>query len=152
MKEDGARFRSKIDWWVGAASCAPLLAVPFAAMLESQSFTVVLVVILLNVGLFGWTLCSTVYVVSETTLTARCMMMTRRVPLQSITALRATRNPMSAPALSLDRIEIVHADGTLLISPADKAGFVQTMLERAPAIMVEGLPVDPGQSAHRSVR
>ena len=153
MREDGARFRSKIDWWLGTASCAPLLLVPFVAMrLESQAFTVVLVLILLNVGVFGWMLYSTVYVVGETTLTARCMTMTRRVPLQSITALRATRNPISAPALSLDRIEIVHADGTLLISPADKVGFVQTILGRAPTIMVEGLPVEPGQSAHRNVR
>ena len=59
---------------------------------------------------------------------------------------------ISAPALSLDRVEIVHADGTLLISPADKAGFVQTILERVPAIVVEGLPVEPGQSVHRNVR
>ena len=147
MNEDGVRFKSKLDWWLAAACCWPLLFAPFAAMqVESPSVIGVLLIMLIPVGLFVWMLYSTVYVVSSATLTARCLTVTRRVPLQSITALRPSRNPISAPALSFDRVEVVHGDGTLLISPADKAGFVQTILELVPAVTVEGLPVNTDES------
>ena len=137
---DGLRFRSKVDLWLVLLSVAPCFLLVYPAIREASQGTVwVPLVILLPVGAFVWMLRSTVYVVSGTTLTARCMGSTRRIPLQSITALRASRDPLSAPALSLDRIGVLHGGGTLLVSPADRAGFVQAILVSAPAISVEGL-------------
>jgi hypothetical protein len=62
------------------------------------------------------------------------------VPLATIHSLAATHNPLSSPALSMDRIEVRHAAGTLLVSPKDKAGFVAAVRAGAPAVEVRGLP------------
>ena len=138
---DGVRFRSRVDLWLVLLSVVPCVLLVYPARAASQGMVWVPLVILLPVGAFVWMLRSTVYVASGTTLTARCMGSTRRIPLQSITALRASRDPLSAPALSLDRIAVLHGGGTLLVSPADRPGFVQAILVSAPAISVEGLPV-----------
>lgn len=63
----------------------------------------------------------------------------RRMPLARITALKATRQMWSSPALALDRIEIRTDRGLwLMVSPADKAGFISAIRARVPAIAIEG--------------
>jgi len=61
------------------------------------------------------------------------------VPLQAVQRLRATHNPLSSPALSLDRIEVSYGERRVLISPQDKGGFVTAVLRRSPAVVLEGL-------------
>ncbi|WP_421828165.1 PH domain-containing protein [Larkinella sp.] len=60
------------------------------------------------------------------------------IDVGAIRQIRETRNPLSSPALSLDRLEIVYNryDGVLL-SPKDKQGFVNDLLELNPAIEVK---------------
>jgi hypothetical protein len=39
-----------------------------------------------------------------------------------------TRNPLSSPALSLDRLKITYGNGKrIMISPADKIGFLKAI-------------------------
>jgi hypothetical protein len=45
----------------------------------------------------------------------------RVVPVRSVKRLRATRIPLSSPALSPDRIEVIDGSRRILISPEDKA-------------------------------
>lgn len=50
-----------------------------------------------------------------------------RIPLVDITKVEPTRNPLASPALSLDRLSIVYGTGltgTVMISPADRDGFL----------------------------
>jgi hypothetical protein len=63
-----------------------------------------------------------------------------RVPLASIDHVRPTRNPLSAPAPSLDRLEVRYKERRryILISPADKGGFLRALVARAPHLRVEG--------------
>lgn len=62
-----------------------------------------------------------------------------RMPLQRIRALKATRAIWSSPALSLDRIEIRTDRGLwLMVSPADKAGFIQAVRAKVPDVALEG--------------
>ena len=66
-----------------------------------------------------------------------------RVNLPSVRRLRATRSPLSAPALSLNRIEIEYGRfATVLVSPADRQGFIRAVLARAPNAALQGLDDD----------
>ncbi|MFP9115555.1 PH domain-containing protein [Flavobacterium sp. RHBU_3] len=56
------------------------------------------------------------------------------IDINTITTIKDTSNPLSAPAASLDRMEIRHARGYLLVSPKDKEGFIQLLQEINPAI------------------
>lgn len=58
-----------------------------------------------------------------------------QIPLSTIEKVRATRNPLSAPAWSLDRLQIDYRRNDrariALISPENKARFLSELLERA---------------------
>ena len=61
----------------------------------------------------------------------------------SIAGVRPTRSALSSPALSLDRLRIDHGAGgrrTVLVSPADRAGFVQAL--QLPPGVVQGVMPD----------
>jgi hypothetical protein len=46
-----------------------------------------------------------------------------------------TRNPLSSPALSLDRLRIEYGQGrAIMISPADKGPFLRALEERRMAV------------------
>ena len=48
---------------------------------------------------------------------------TQSISLKDITNITPTSSTLSAPALSLDRIEIGYEGGSIVISPKDKDGF-----------------------------
>ncbi|TLP80170.1 PH domain-containing protein [Maribacter sp. ACAM166] len=57
--------------------------------------------------------------------------------IDKIRKISETNNPLSAPAASLDRLEIVYdAYGTILISPKDKSGFIKHITQLNPKIEV----------------
>lgn len=50
------------------------------------------------------------------------------IPVDEITAIDPSRNPLSSPALSLDRLKISYGKRKFVfISPSDKAGFMRAM-------------------------
>lgn len=52
----------------------------------------------------------------------------RTIPLSEISNIEASRNPLSSPALSLDRLKISYGNKKyVLISPADKSGFLSAV-------------------------
>ena len=59
-----------------------------------------------------------------------------KIAINQITSLRPTKNPLSAPAISLDRIEITFNPHMqiALVSPKDKETFVKKLLEVNPSI------------------
>ncbi|TGD73511.1 hypothetical protein E4634_10805 [Mangrovimicrobium sediminis] len=119
-------FQSRVDTWlvaiiVGAELfCLWMCTQLFAA----GAYPAALGLLLFGVGLPLWMLLSTRYVVDDDTLAVRCGPFRWRVPLGSIEAVRETHNPVSSPALSLDRLEISYMNGkSVIVSPADKRGF-----------------------------
>ena len=51
-----------------------------------------------------------------------------KVPIDQIRSVQATRNPLSSPALSLDRLRIEYGKRRrIMVSPADKAGFLKAI-------------------------
>jgi hypothetical protein len=136
MKDEPLVFRSKVDAWLGAILIAtPILAV--ASILRSAipeggavvSFVALLAV--LPVGLPLWLLCSTHYTLTATTLSVRCGPLSWHVPLEDIRSVQPTRNSLSSPALSLDRLRIDYGRGrTIMISPTDRERFLRELEAR----------------------
>ena len=132
------RFRSKIDVWVGGVILLGILvsgAVAIGLLLQ-KGIASLAVIPLLATGLALWLLIETWYAVTATDLIVHSGPFRTTVPISSIRAIRPTRTIVSAPALSLDRLEVSHAGGALVISPADKAGFIRALRERHPTVEV----------------
>lgn len=140
------RFPSKIDAWLallGGLACAFTIGAAVVVALSDAPVWLI-VVLAITPALLAWVLVRTAYDVTASTLVVRSGPFRWTIPLDSMQSLAATRSTLSAPALSLDRIVVRHTGGELLVSPKDKAGFVATLLTRAPHLSVSGLPVPSG--------
>jgi transglutaminase-like putative cysteine protease len=95
-------------------------------------------VILIIVELFfvEYVLRSTYYQIEGDTLVIRSAFITWRVPIREIRSVTPTRSPISSPALSIDRLRIEYGPKWILISPADREGFIATLRSVNPAITV----------------
>lgn len=134
------RFRSRVD-----AICVvpavvglglPLLLI-VGGLAEGRPPAGAVIPILLLVAIAPLFLIS--YHVTADELIVRQGWLRWRMRLERIQTLKATRAIWSAPALSLDRIEIRTDRGLwLMVSPADKAGFISALRARVPHITVEG--------------
>jgi len=83
------------------------------------------------------------YEVTSAEVKIRCGMLIRqRIPHSKIEEVSPTRNPASAPAWSLDRLQIKYRHGerssSTLISPLDKEGFLRALASRGPGLEVQG--------------
>lgn len=122
-------FKAKVSWPLFGFVGLLLVFFFFLALADRVWFVgAVLAGALL---LLGSVLFNTHYIVVGGELVIRCgFFPAQRVPIGQINRVAATRNPLSAPAPSFDRLEIRY-DGRrcVLVSPADKAAFVQALLE-----------------------
>jgi hypothetical protein len=125
------RYRSKIDWWIGALLIlAPFLPAVTAFFAHSLLPLVGSAFILALYGLLFpiW------YETSEERLVIHAGLIKTKLPYSEIHSLRPSRSALSSPALSLDRLEISYGNGSrVLISPEDKAGFTDDIRARIPA-------------------
>jgi hypothetical protein len=102
-------------------------------------------VIVLDLGIWAGVLsllCPLYYEITPSTLLVRSGWMRRQIPLASIQRVFPTHNPLSAPALSLDRLQVEYTQGRLrrfvLISPRDTLSFLRDLAERAGELEVQG--------------
>jgi hypothetical protein len=134
------RFASKVDWWLAALLIVPLVLVGlFVVPAVLSTHPALLLTIVVPQALVLWILARTFYLVTEDALVVRSGPFRWTIPLTSIRSLSATRNPLSSPALSLDRIAIEYTGGRLMVSPRNKAAFVRAVRALAPAVSVSGL-------------
>lgn len=129
-------FRSKVDGrfiWIGLLMpCVALLAL-FSVPAGNRLLWIPLGMMLLATLLIGWVLISTYYEVSRGQLVVHSGPFTWRIALTDIRDIRESNSLRSGPALSLDRLEIAcHSGKVLVISPADKAGFMMALRRSAP--------------------
>lgn len=86
------------------------------------------VALLLTAILIASILAGTYYSVDGATLKIVSGPIRIRVKLDEINSVRATRNPLSSPALSLDRLMINYGKNRkVMVSPADKRGFLKAI-------------------------
>lgn len=138
-------FRSRIDTWLG------LLLLGSGAVTAGISVRLLLSpvgglrwlglpLLLLGTGLPLWILATTRYAIGRERLLVLSGPFRWVVPFADIRAIRRTRSPWSAPALSLDRLRIEYGAGRVcLVSPQDRAGFLQALQAHGVAAAV----VDP---------
>ena len=128
-------YRSKIDTWLMfvlvAAMAAASISVVTALSARGSAGWWALFPALIGIGLPLWVLTSTYYRFEDDVLIVRSGPFRWRVPVAKIKAVQATSNPLSSPALSLDRLRIEYGNGrSIMISPAEKEEFLAD-LERS---------------------
>jgi len=127
------RFRSKVDGWLAAvllASIALLVAGLWTAHAQDGPLPVALAlpILLLGAGLPLWILADTHYTVVGEELIVRSGPFRWRIALREIRSVTPTRDMLSSPALSLDRLRIEYGAGrTVMVSPADKDAFLRAL-------------------------
>jgi hypothetical protein len=131
-------FPSRIDRWLVALIAVPLavsVGASVSALLAHPPFEAILLIVgiqVLVLGFISWTFRSTRYEVTDREVIARSGPFRWRIEIDSIESIQPSRNPLSSPAMSLDRLEIRYANGRrLLISPEDRIGFLEAIVTRA---------------------
>ena len=132
-------YRSKVDWWLALVLCAPPLAsiVVCAALALTGNFSEMawgLGSALLVFGIYFGLVFPMRYGLDDAQLVVRYGVCRQRIPLADISEVYPTKNPLSAPALSLDRLHIQFGQGPLkavMISPADRDGFLDHLAHTA---------------------
>jgi hypothetical protein len=149
-------FPTKRDTWIVALiwGGALLLIVGGVAQLSSAAPPVVrsigFLVLLAAAGFMLWVLYGTQYRFLEDCLLITSGPFRFRVPLSEIDSVKPSRNPLSSPACSLDRLLIEWGGGRrrIMISPEPRQAFLQALDERCPQLILDGdrLLRLPGQS------
>lgn len=128
------RFASKIDWWLIAIMMASVvivvigLAVSINQDPDPTHAAVAVSLTLLFLALIGSVMFRTYYQVDGDNLRIVCGPFHWNVAIDQITSVERTRNPLSSPALSLDRLRIRYADKkSIMVSPADRRRFMKAL-------------------------
>ena len=143
------RYKSKKDVWLIA-----IIAVVFLISLISLILTlitpgalqqggwvsvVLIVVVWAFVASIIWPL---YYEITPSELVVRSGFLHWEIPLNSIEHVHPSRNILTSPALSLDRLRIDYLQNGktrfMLISPKDKTGFLQNLAQNSSELEVRG--------------
>ena len=80
---------------------------------------------------------STHYTISGDTLTVKSILLCEKIKINDITKISHTRTWLSAPALSLNRIELHYKRGrTIVISPRNESSFISQLRTINPSIEI----------------
>ncbi len=138
-------FPSKRDWWIVGLIWLGIIVsvvgglVPLVVGAASLIEIVMLGSLVLGMdSLMLWVLYGTDYTVMPDRLIIRCGPVSFSVTLTGIESIIPTRSPWSSPACSLDRLKIVYgaSQQTVMISPADKAGFLSAIVQQCPTLVI----------------
>lgn len=134
------KYASKVDWWlklilVGGIgiSLTSSVALIVSALLMSGFPNVLwaaLISLPIGVVLPLWIWRGTYYAFDGSLLRIRSGPFRWNVPIANITTVSKTRNPLSSPALSLDRLRIEYGDKSVMISPHRTEEFLKELEER----------------------
>ena len=121
-------YPSKIGWFI-ILPLILLLSTTSLILFTEQiwpAFMILLIVDLFVVHLF----LNTKYTLTNNNLIVQCgFLYHRSIDIQSIHKIIETTSPLSAPALSTDRLELYYnTSDTIVISPRDKQAFVRDLL------------------------
>jgi hypothetical protein len=130
-------YPSKVDGWIAVALAAgPLMTVAalVGTVVAGSGVWAASLGVLVFVAIYAGLVFPMRYGIDDTHVIVRHGLVRQRIPLDAITEVFPTRNPLSSPALSLDRIAIKFGKGffkSAMISPAAKSEFLSELAERA---------------------
>ncbi|MGE0796997.1 MAG: PH domain-containing protein [Lautropia sp.] len=125
--------RSKIDRWllliiVFAIAASLYASIELVRAGPPAARWTLLLTVGLGVVLPLWLLLDTRYLLRPDRLAIRCGPFRWQVPIAEIEAIVPTRNPLSSPALSLDRLRIDYGRGrSIMISPQHRQRFLEEL-------------------------
>lgn len=139
-------FRSKIDTWVVVLLLAAFVFTVVRAIGQIEVGASPGGVLLAFAPVFAY--CAIIaavglptrYDLTPTALVVRSGVLRYLVSYDEILDVEPTRSPLAAPAWSLDRLKIGKKRGYLLVSPADKEGFIEALRVRAPQMRTAQRP------------
>lgn len=130
-------FKSSISWWLMGFTMTMLIGTSVVMLFErawlglliNASVIIFLLHLLLN----------TYYWIKEDKLKIVCgILYKQEISILEIKDIQPTTNPLSSPALSLDRLAIRYGNRqTVMISPKDKKAFIKELLLVNPSIVVK---------------
>ena len=126
-------YRSKVDTWLGIILGGVPLASLFAAWQLVHApvpgrWLLAIPILLLGVCLPLSLLLFTTYRIKDALLKIRSGFFTWDIPIHTISKVEATNDPVSSPALSLDRIRIEYGPAkSVAISPLKKDDFLRDL-------------------------
>ena len=129
-------YYSKIDWWIVALIAGSVLFT-FILGISLYSESKIGSYICFGSGIFtaGLFLLLSIplkYTLVEDRLIIRSGILKQEALYSQITAVKKSRNPLSAPALSLERVEITMNKGFKLVSPKNREQFIEELLSKLP--------------------
>lgn len=116
-----------------------ILAFGFKNILQQPQWSSILLLILILVLAFiSYTFTSIKYSIENTILTVKAsFFVNEKIDINSITKITKSNNIISAPAASLDRIEIFYGNkNSILISPKNKIEFINVLTTINPKIEI----------------
>jgi hypothetical protein len=135
-------FRSKIDWWlillllVSAGWPVAMQWTRSGTGYPPHSFWILIGV----PALFVIALAPIRYVIEGRTVSVQLGLIGweyTAFSVDDVQSVRPTHNPLASPALSLDRLNVdLRSRGTVLISPKDKAGFLNAIRTLNPQLQL----------------
>ncbi len=142
-------YRSKIDWWAGlliGAGIFVLVGVGIALAVnpppDAPRPILLATAMWLMAARMAWIVLSIRYTVTTDQLLVRATCFRWRIPLDQIIEVFPTHNPLSSPALSVDRLRVNYETPrgrkrAILISPESQGQFLDD-LARAARLAREG--------------
>lgn len=128
------KYRSKIGWIIILAIL--ILFVGSVHSMMEDPFGVGPIILLLTSFFVVYICLYTYYEVGARTLRIKSgFLFDRSIPINTITKIETTKNPISAPAASLDRLEVFYNDyESIIISPKEKLAFIAHLKQINPKI------------------
>ena len=146
LPEQSVIHHSKVDTWLLVVLITAFIlgsVATVAAAVEGKVSVIIPAMALpLMAGLFLWLPFTTRYEIGGGNLLIRFGPFRREIPVDSIREVRPSRNPLSAPAASLDRLRIDYVirggHRVMLVSPKDKQAFLKDLSTAGSGLRVEG--------------
>ena len=121
-------YPSRVDSWLAITLAgAPLLVVAVGVFSLTKSVGAGIVAIITGLvvgGMIAALSIPCVYTLTDDSLKIKSGMLEDEVPLRKITGAEKSSSVWSAPALSLRQVKVILEDGSRVISPKDRDGFI----------------------------
>lgn len=134
------RFSSRKDISMSLLIWVPIflcLGTIYATITTEISILTILLMLAI-IGLFSSFWFNTRYTIEKKHVKISYGPITKRILISEITAIRKTKNPFPAPALSIQRIELTYDNyQTIQISPKETQRFIRELMRRNAEIQVD---------------
>ena len=138
LKSDNGKTLCIVSIVLGILRLMAIVLLSYLPLLFEFSW-IALALLVVTAAFIADPFCNTSYTIDNGTLHIKCgIFLSSSFPIDRITKISKTNSCLSAPALSMDRIEIRFADKkTLVLSPKQRQAFIDHLRSLNPDIVVK---------------